>query len=103
MFVWDNQGKVGYKPCLPNEEKRIFPHNIYWSFDGSYFMVTLTFAQLTPSVGVASPGYISKNYILDLENKIIYALPDENISNGFVNFYKGGGNGFLGWVRWDTP
>jgi len=103
MFVWDNHEKTGYKPCLPNERQRIFPHLIAWSYDGFYFMVTLTFMPSPSSTDIVLPGYISKSYILDLANKVIYEIPDENNRGEFATLYKGGVNEFLGWVNWEIP
>jgi WD40 repeat protein len=81
LYIWDAQGKMLYKPCLPNEENRIYSqYSINWSFDGVHALTSLIFMQSpTPvevSPGVYSPDYVSKSYILDLANKAIYEIPD---------------------------
>ena len=95
-FIWDNQTKIYYKPCLPNEKDTIFQNMPIWSFDSAYFMVTLTF--LSPK-----GENVYKKYILDLANKTIFEMP-ENVNQGeFSTLYKGGRNDFLGWVNWEIP
>lgn len=95
LYIWDNQEKAGYKPCLPNEKKISLPHLTSWSFDGSYVIVNLTFG--------APSEYTSKSYLLDFTNEIVYEMPDDNNSRGFPNMYRNGFNVNLGWVNWETP
>jgi len=39
LYIWDDQEKTAYRPCLPDEEKRFLkPFYIHWSFDGSYIL-----------------------------------------------------------------
>jgi len=95
-FIWDNQTKISYKPCLPNETDSIVQNMPIWSFDGSYFIVALTF--------LSSKGEnIYKKYILDLANKTIYEMPESVNQGEFSTLYKDGRNDFLGWVNWEIP
>jgi hypothetical protein len=95
LYVWDNQEKIGYKPCLPKERQIVLPHLTYWPFDGSYVIVTLTFSQ--------AGKYFPKDYILDLNHKIIYELPSNHYKGEFTGLPSGGNNSFLGWVSWELP
>ncbi|MBI3173881.1 MAG: hypothetical protein HYZ25_09190 [Chloroflexi bacterium] len=106
LYIWDEQKETLYKPCLPEETKRITVlHNIIWSFDGLYALVEMTFLRSATPVevvpGLLSPDYISKRYILDLVNRIIYEVPEDQNDNIFLS--KEGHNEFLCWVNWEIP
>jgi hypothetical protein len=106
MNIWDDKEKVGYKPCLPDEEHSTTDvYHTYWSFvDSSHFMVHLSFAPPTPTTPDApQPWKIFKTYILDLDNKIIYELPEESKRGEFSTLYQEGNNLLLGWVNWEIP
>lgn len=107
VYIWDNQDKVLYKPCLPIETPSINQPNLDWSFDGNYFVTTFEFTsseQPTPdSFGNIAIPNITKKYIFDLANKIIYQLPESVNKEEFTNLYDDGKNDFLGWVNWATP
>ncbi len=107
LFLWDDQQKTLSRPCLPEEENRISgQYDLIWSYDESRVLVPVTFmpsptpVQVTP--GVLMPGYVTKVYLLDLSNKIIYAVPALDGPSYFAA-YKGGYNTFLGWVNWQVP
>jgi len=100
LYIYDNQAKILYEPCLPNEKRSIAQPDPIWSFDGNSFVTTLVFlSDATPSVNssgqIVQPRIIKK-YILDLVNKVIYEIP-ENV-NGNDESYE-----FLGWVNWEIP
>lgn len=95
MYIWDNQEKIGYKPCLPDEREETSPTRTQWSFDGSYAIMNLTF-------GGAGQYAYGKSYLLDLGNKIIYEMPDDS-QKGFESAYRDGYNALLGWVNWESP
>jgi hypothetical protein len=107
LFIWDDQEQMLYKPCLPNEEQRIFfQEDLRWSFDGSHLLAGIVFLRTTTPVEV-SPGnlgtdYFKQYYILDLDNRIVYELPDITDQDVFAQ-YKAGDNLFLGWVNWEIP
>lgn len=114
-YVWDNQAKTWYKPCLPNE-KEIDPSLVYqpiWSPDNSFFVAKLWFPMLptpTPPGGRFGPN---KMYILDVVNKVIYEMPESirplydmaegTVQEEFPTLYKNGMNSFIGWVNWEIP
>lgn len=113
-YVWDNQAKIWYKPCVPNEEKQdgsLIYHPI-WSPDNSFFVATLWFPFLpTPTPG-GRFGH-NKMYILDVVNKVIYELPESikplydmaegTVQEEFPTLYKNGMNSFVEWVNWEIP
>jgi hypothetical protein len=101
LYIWDNQEKVVYKPCLLEEDKRFLdPYFPHWSFDSSHFIVTLTFAS---EMSAPQPGKTPKSYILDLARKTIYELPNDNHMGEFISWEKKDFNEFLGWVNWEIP
>lgn len=107
LFFWDSKEKKLFKPCLPNESSRTGSSQfIDWSFDGIHAYTTLTFFQSqTPvevSPGFFAPDYITKGFIFDLDNKVIFEIPGLNDNKVFLQ--KPGSNiNILGWVNWETP
>ena len=104
-YIWDNEDHVWYKPCLPDENKLESPFaykSIWPSFDSSYFLATMTFVE-DQIPGTSSYTHITKKYVLDVSNKIIYALPENVSQSQFPNLYKDGTNNFLGWLNWEIP
>ncbi len=101
LYVWDNQEKMVYKPCLPNEMDR-FQRQYFtnWSFDGNQFIVTLAFAS---PADIASSGKTLKSYIINPADKTIYELPDDNNRGEFSTIHSEGLNQLLGWVNWEIP
>lgn len=101
LYIWDNQEKAVYKPCLPNETGR-FQRQYFtnWSFDGNQFIVTLAFAS---QADAASSGKTPKSYIINLADKTIYELPDDNNRGEFSTIYSDGLNQLWGWLNWEIP
>lgn len=114
-YVWDNQVKTWYKPCLPDEDKSEtgLTYQPIWSPDNSFFVAKLWFPFLptpTPLGGRFGPN---KMYVLDVVNKVIYEMPEsikplydmaENpVQEEFPTLYKNGSNSFIGWVNWEIP
>ncbi len=105
IYIWDNKEKEGYLPCLPDEGRSASaPYFTNWSYgtDGSYFLMYLSFATPTPiNPDDSFPMQFFKGYILDLDHRIIYEMPEESNINKLTN--TGGNNEFLGWVNWEIP
>ena len=105
MYIWDDTEKVVYKPCLPNEEHRhstVFQW-MHWSYDGSYIWVGVRFSPTSTATDVFSPSEIDITYILDLDHKIIYQLPDESNNPEYYVLNGERYNKILGWVNWEIP
>lgn len=100
LIIWDKYEKSWYKPCIPDEQKSINSYMPLWSSDGNYFIATIT---LVGSVQANPYDYIVKKYLLDIDNKVIYVLPENVNQSEFPDLYQDGGNDFLGWVNWEIP
>jgi hypothetical protein len=97
IYIWDNQAKVLHRPCLPNERLSIELPKPIWSIDGNYIVVTQKFlTNSTPIIEAKSGRIIEerivKRFILDLANKIIYEIPENNVYGKFE---------FVGWINWE--
>jgi hypothetical protein len=109
MYIWDNKEEKDYKPCLPNEERKastsLFTYWLYGA-DDSYFVISLGFAKptpITPNPDGTLTDQFFQSYILDLDHRIIYELPEKNNMGEFPTIYQGGYNKLLGWVNWEIP
>lgn len=107
MYIWDNQTETLYYPCLPNDARSVLQANPVWSFDGNYFITTLSFpsneSPIVTPLGEIVERKIVKKYILDLVNRVIYEMPENINNNEFLDLYKDGRSNFLGWVNWESP
>ena len=102
LYIWDDQKKVAYMPCLPDEDQVDVGYLGYWSFDGSHFLITLGY----PNISNPEQGPLFTRYntiILDVADKIIFELPDIDHRGEYTSLYGNGQNEFLGWVNWSLP
>ena len=103
MYIWDSQGNIVYKPCLPNETETIVPPVIMHYSDGSSFIVHLTFNSFMVPEEPAFMGQAFKSYFLDPSKKIIYEIPSLNQIGSPLNTNKNEIKIFSGWVNWQIP
>lgn len=102
LFIWDDQKKTAFMPCLPDEAQIDVGYIGDWSFDGSYFFITLGYPNKNPPDG--GPLYVRYNtVILDMGNKTIFELPDQDHRGEYTSLYGGSQNEFIGWVNWAIP
>ncbi len=103
LYIWDDQEKIAYRPCLPDENQTDGDYQVYWSFDSNHLLLRLVYpdpnslatpTNLLPTVHTA-------DVILDMTTKTVLLLPPENDRGEYSN-YKGGAMP-LGWVNWQTP
>lgn len=94
FYIWDNQEKAVFRPCLPDEENDI-GYSVVWSFDNAY--IEMSIAENLPAYRPIA------DVILDLNNKNIFELPDEKNRGEFTSLYGNGTNSILGWVNWKIP
>lgn len=100
LFIWDDVDKTLLNPCLPVSGMNS-THWYSWSFDSKHIALGLN-SLPTP----APPGttYSSRNFILDIPNKVIYELPN---AKDMRDYLKLSGNDFPYsvnfWVNWEIP
>jgi roadblock/LC7 domain-containing protein len=102
-YIWDSQENIVYKPCLPNETGTVVRPRIMQYSDPSSFIVQLKLWSTLFPEDRSSDGLVSKNYILDPVNKIIYEIPDLNRIGNPFNTDGDEIAEFFGWVDWETP
>jgi len=99
LYVWDNQTKTAYTPCLPYEEAAEFDYYTPWSPDSSNVIVN--FRHYIPFT-TDGPRVISDSWhvVLDLSNKTIFVVLNRN-SQGYLTTLSD--KGILDWVDWEIP
>lgn len=102
LYLWDTQQKVALLPCLPDEGQIDVGYLGHWSYDGTYLLITLGYPNREyPDEG---PNYLRFNtVILDMANRTIVELPDQEHRGEYTTFYGKDQNGLLGWVNWEIP
>lgn len=105
LYIWDNREKRAYKPCLPNEDNILDIYRVTWSFDSAHLAMQLPYGtgDITSLEGAQSLGDHSTIVILDLNNRTIFELPDENSRGEYTTLYGDKVVGLLGWVNWEIP
>lgn len=100
LFIWDDANKILLNPCLPVSGMN-YIHWYSWSFDSKHIVLGFNSLQ-TP----APPGqtYSSRNFILDIPNKVTYELPG---AQDMREYLKLSGNdypyGAVYWLNWELP
>lgn len=103
LYIWDDQEKVAYRPCLPDELRAYTDYYPRWSLDGKYLLVDIVYpdAPLSPNDDRTPPTH-GLMVILDMENQIIYTLPDEN-NRGQYGLLAPNGASIVDWINWELP
>lgn len=101
IYIWDNDRKTVYKPCLPDEGQTTGHYSFYWSFDSRYLFMRLSYPNATPTVSESPNPSRDIDIILDMATKTIWQLPDES-NRGEYPSNKLSTTPW-GWVNWDTP
>lgn len=104
LYIWDNEEKKVYSPCLPDELRAYAnQRDAEWSMDSKYLFTGLVYPDALPDPNSdRNPPTHSSQFILDVENKIIYTLPDEN-HRGQYGLYATKGASIAGWLNWEVP
>ncbi len=103
LYIWDDQEKVAYKPCLPDENEASDDYSVSWSFDSNHLLLRLAYGNPI-STGTPTDALLivrSTDVILGMSTKTILELPDEN-KRGEYSSYDGTKQP-LGWVNWEIP
>ena len=104
LYIWDDQEKMAYKPCLPEENKAYSDYDVYWYFDSNHLFLRLAYPNPqppgTPTDLLPATGHIM-DLILDMTTKTILELPDENNRGGYTS--HNGPKVPLGWINWEIP
>lgn len=101
FYIWDNQEKVAFRPCLPDELRAYSNYHVYWSFDNNSLLVRLVYPDAEPVGEQLAPTH-SLDLILDMTNHIIYTLPDED-NRGQYSSQAPTGAVIKGWTNWEVP
>lgn len=102
LYIWDNQEKIAYRPCLPDELRAYSNYFVHWSFDGNHLLIRLVYPDSLP-IGDLPPHTHYLDLILDMTNQIIYTLPDEKERLLQYELLAPDGAKIVDWVNWEIP
>lgn len=102
FYIWDDQEKIAFRPCLPDENRAYPDYRTFWSFDNKHIFMRIAYPDLLaipdPPESLTPKYYV--DLILDMENKTILELPDDNNRGEYTSYAS---RVPVGWVNWEIP
>ncbi|MFT3893527.1 MAG: hypothetical protein QM730_18010 [Anaerolineales bacterium] len=99
FYIWDNQEKVAFRPCLPDELRAYSNYHAYWSPDSKFLLLRLVYPDTRYSGEMPTPTHFL-DLILDMRNQTIYTLPSDDNRGQFLSQAPDGAI-IEGWVNWE--